>query len=57
MKLQLTRAEVDAIANYIWIHCRSYPDSAAYRVWLRMDEFLQSEPEPVVETQEKLFDN
>jgi len=38
--MQLTRAEVEAVVDYIYAHCRAHPESRAYRVWQRMMEFL-----------------
>lgn len=38
--MQLTRAEVEAVVDYIWMHARAHPESRAYKVWERMMEFL-----------------
>ena len=38
--MELTRAEVEAVVDYIYVHCRAHPESRAYRVWQRMMEFL-----------------
>lgn len=43
--MQLTRAEVLAVVDYIWMHCRAHPESRAYRVWQRMMDFLNQEVE------------
>ncbi len=40
--MTLTRAEVEAIVDYIWMHARAHPESRAYRVWQRMMEFLNN---------------
>jgi len=47
--MQLTRAEVLAVVDYIWMHARAHPESRAYRVWERMMEFL-------LDTQGDLFE-
>lgn len=38
--MTLTRAEVEAVVDYIWMHARAHPESRAYKVWERMMEFL-----------------
>ena len=38
--MTLTRAEVEAVVDYIWMHARAHPESRAYKVWQRMMEFL-----------------
>ena len=38
--MTLTRAEVEAIVDYIFVHVRANPTGRGYKVWQRMIEFL-----------------
>jgi len=38
--MTLTRAEVEAIVDYIYTHVRANPTGRGYKVWQRMMEFL-----------------
>ncbi len=50
-KLELTRADVDAVMDYIYQHVRASPNGRGYKVWERMLEFLDKD-EPVETTDE-----
>lgn len=41
--MTLTRAEVEAIVDYIYTHVRANPKSRGYKVWERMIEFLNDD--------------
>ena len=40
--MTLTRAEVEAIVDYIYTHVRANPTGRGYKVWQRMIEFLNN---------------
>lgn len=44
-RLELTRSEVIAVMDYIFQHSRTSPNSKAYKVWVKMFEWLDGERE------------
>ena len=44
-KLELSRAEVDAIVDYLHMHVRAATNGKAYKVWKRMIAFQSRLPE------------
>ncbi len=42
-KLELTKAECEAVESYIWNHSRSSPNGTAYKAWAKMWELITSE--------------
>jgi alpha-D-ribose 1-methylphosphonate 5-triphosphate synthase subunit PhnG len=41
--MQLSKAEVAAIIDYIYQHARTSPNGRAYKVWKKMYDFLRDE--------------
>jgi hypothetical protein len=44
-KLELTKADVDAVIDYLFIHVRASPRGRAYKVWERMLAFQSRVPD------------
>jgi hypothetical protein len=42
-KLSLSRSEVRAIEDYVFMHTRGSPNGTGYKVWQKMREFLDSD--------------
>lgn len=38
--MNLTRADIEAIIEYVYWHCRTNPNGRAYKVWERMRDSL-----------------
>jgi hypothetical protein len=47
MKLELSKADVDAVVDYIYQHCRTSPNGRGYKVWQKMFDFQNDEPPPL----------
>jgi len=44
-KLELSRADVDAVIDYVFMHVRASPKGRGYKVWERMLAFQNREPD------------
>jgi len=44
-KLELTKADVDSVIDYLFIHVRASPRGRAYKVWERMLAFQSRVPD------------
>lgn len=44
-RLTLTRRECAAVMEYIWAHSRSAPNGTAFKVWQKMQAFVNGETE------------
>jgi len=44
-KLELSKADVDAIIDYIFLHARASPKGRGYKVWERMLAFQNQGPD------------
>ncbi len=42
-KLELTRADCEAVISYIFWHCRTSPEGRGFKVWQKMFDFINEE--------------